>query len=209
MFGDGKSALPCNPNPSHPDVCAAGEARWYAVYTTCRHEKKVAQHLAQRGVEHFLPLYAAHRKWRDGSKVVLELPLFPCYLFVRIGQAERVHVLGTPGALALVGGTGGEPAELPEAVLDALRQGVDLGLVEPHPLLTTGQQVRIRSGAFAGMQGVIQRRKNGCRVVLMLAQMMQSVAVEVGETDVEPVESGARQTPGLLGFGTGLDLVHA
>jgi transcription antitermination factor NusG len=175
------------------DACSS----WYAVYTTCRHEKRVAQHLAQREVEHYLPLYVAHRKWRDGSKVALELPLFPCYIFVRIGRQERVRVLSAPGALAIVGGTGGEPAPLPDAALDALRQGLQKGQVEPHPLLTAGQQVRIRSGAFAGMQGIVARKKSGFRVVLTLEQIMQSVAVEVDESDLELLAPRDERTAGL------------
>jgi hypothetical protein len=51
--------------------------QWFAVYTTCRHEKRVADHFARRGIEHYLPLYRSQRKWKDGSKVVLSLPLFP------------------------------------------------------------------------------------------------------------------------------------
>lgn len=164
-----------------------GLSRWYALYTTCRHEKRVAQHLVQREIEHYLPLYVAHRKWRDGSKVALELPLFPCYIFVRIGRQERARVLGTPGALTIVGGTGGEPAPLPDTALDALRQGLQQGRVEPHPLLTAGQKVLIRSGAFSGMQGIVARKKSGFRVVLTIEQIMQSVAVEIDESDLEPV----------------------
>ncbi len=179
--------------PEQAPACS----RWYAVYTTCRHEKRVAQHLAQREVEHYLPLYVAHRKWRDGSKVALELPLFPCYIFVRIGRLERVRVLSAPGALAIVGGTGGEPAPLPDAALDALRQGLQKGQVEPHPLLTAGQQVRIRSGAFAGMQGIVARKKSGFRVVLTLEQIMQSVAVEVDESDLELLPVRDERTAGL------------
>jgi hypothetical protein len=66
---------------------------WFAVYTTCRHEKRVGQHLGQREIEHFLPLYRSDRKWRDGSKATIELPLFPCYMFVRIAKFDRVRVL--------------------------------------------------------------------------------------------------------------------
>jgi transcription antitermination factor NusG len=165
----------------------AGASRWFALYTTCRHEKRVAEHLVQREIEHYLPLYTAHRKWSDGSRVALQLPLFPCYLFVRIQRQERIRVLSAPGALALVGGTGGEPAPLPDAALEALRKGLREGHVEPHALLTAGQPVRIRSGAFAGMQGIIARMKSGFRVVLTLEQIMRSVAVEVDESDVEPL----------------------
>jgi transcription antitermination factor NusG len=161
------------------------ESNWFAAYTTCRHEKRVAQHLTQRGIDHYLPLYSAERKWRDGSRVKLELPLFPCYIFVRIGRSERVNVLSVPGTLALVGGTGGEPAALSNAAIEALRTGAREHKIEPHPLLRAGEIARIRSGAFAGMEGVIVRRKSGCRIVLTVEQIMQSVAVEVDEGDLE------------------------
>jgi len=159
------------------------------VYTTCRHEKRIAQHMAQREIQHYLPLYRADRKWRDGSRVTLELPLFPSYIFVRIKRSERASVLSVPGALALVGGTGGEPAPLPESAIDALRAGLREHRVEPHPLLQVGQRVRICDGAFAGLEGVVIRRKSGCRVVLTLEQIMQSVAVEVDENDLECIAS--------------------
>lgn len=175
-----------------------GASRWFAVYTTCRHEKRIAQHLSQREIEHYLPLYRADRKWRDGSKVTLELPLFPGYLFVRIKRSERVSVLSVPGALAVVGGTGGEPAPLPDAAIEALRIGLREHRLEPHPLLRVGQFARIRSGAFAGMEGVVVRKKSGFRVVLTLEQIMQSVAVELDEDDVEPLTREKCRSAALL-----------
>jgi len=48
---------------------------WFALYTASRHEKRVAEHLGQREIECFLPLYSSKRKWSDGSRVTLELPL--------------------------------------------------------------------------------------------------------------------------------------
>ena len=168
---------------------------WFAVYTTCRHEKRIAQHMAQREISYYLPLYRADRKWRDGSKVTLELPLFPSYIFVRIKRSERVNVLSVPGALALVGGTGGLPAPLPEGMIESLRDGLREHRIEPHPLLCIGQRVRIRSGAFAGMEGVVIRKKSGCRVVLTLEQIMQSIAVEIDEKDLECIAPDC-STPG-------------
>ena len=168
---------------------APRRSNWFAVYTTSRHEKRVAQHLSQRQIEFYLPLYRSERKWSDGSRVTLELPLFPGYIFVHIERAERVRVLNVPGALAVVGGTGGEPAPLPDDAIDALRSGLQLRAAEPHPLLTVGQRARIRSGALAGMEGVVVRKKNSFRVVLTLEHIMRSIAVEVGEEDLEPLHS--------------------
>jgi transcription antitermination factor NusG len=174
-----------------PDCAPDPEFRpqWFAVYTASRHEKKVAQHLTQREIEFYLPLYRSKRKWSDGSKVTLELPLFPGYLFVRIRRSERVRVLDVPGALAVVGGNGREPVPLPDEAIDALRNGLDLRHAEPHALLAVGQRARIRSGALAGMEGIVVRKKNSLRVVLTLESIQRSISVEVAAEDLEPLGS--------------------
>jgi transcription antitermination factor NusG len=164
--------------------------RWFALYTASRHEKRVAQHLIQREIEFYLPLYKSTRKWSDGSRVTLDLPLFPGYLFIRIERGERSRVLGVPGALAVVGGTGGEPAWLPDATIEALRSGLGTRPAQPHPLLTVGQRARIRTGALTGFEGIVVRNKNSFRVVLTVEHIMQSYAVEVALEDLEPLGSG-------------------
>ena len=161
---------------------------WFAVYTTSRHEKRVAQHLCQRQIEYYLPLYRTQRKWRDGSRVTLELPLFPCYLFVRIKRAERARVLDVPGALTLVGGSARQPCPVTDATIDVLRSGLHKHNAEPHPVLTVGQRVCIKSGSLAGIVGFVVRKSNGFRVVLTLENIMQSIAVEVEEDALEPLE---------------------
>lgn len=161
--------------------------KWFAVYTISRHEKRVAQHFSQRQIEHYLPLFCAQRKWSDGSKGTLELPLFPGYIFVRINRMERIRVLEVPGALEVVGGRGRMLAPLPDAEIDALRTGAHLRHAEPHPFLRVGQRARIRSGALAGMEGIVVRKKNSLRVVLTMNLIMQSIAVEVDGEDLEPL----------------------
>jgi transcription antitermination factor NusG len=170
-------------------------SKWFALYTTSRHEKRVAQHLLERQIEFYLPLYRAERKWRDGSRVTLELPLFPGYLFIHIRRNERVRVLEAPGALAVVNGTGGEPSALPDTIIDALRSGLELRPAQPHPYMTAGQRVRIRSGALAGLEGIVVRNKNSFRVVMTLEHIMQSYAVEVDLEDLEPLTPGDLPVP--------------
>ena len=164
-------------------------SNWFAVFTSPRHEKRVQQHFSQRNVEHYLPIYRSPRKWRNGLKVVLDLPLFPGYIFVRIKRTERVRVLEVPGVLAIVGGTAGKMTPLPETEVEALRSGLHLRQAEPHPLLTVGERVRIRSGALTGLEGVVVRKKNSLRVVLTMDLIMQSIAVEVDGEELEPVNS--------------------
>lgn len=170
----------------------AQPCRWFALYTASRHEKHVAQHLGQREIECYLPLYKEQRKWANGLRVTLDLPLFPGYLFVHMRRSERGRVLGVPGALSVVGGTGGEPAWLPDATIDALRTALAERLARPHPVLTAGQRVRIRSGALTGFEGIVARSKSSLRVVLTLEHIMQSYAVEVGLDDLELLSPGSR-----------------
>jgi transcription antitermination factor NusG len=172
---------------------------WFAAITFPRHEKRVEQHLSSRGVEHYLPVYRSRRKWRNGLKVVLDLPLFAGYIFVRIKRTDRVRVLEVPGVLGIVGGTAGQMAPLPEADVEALRSGLHMRQAEPHPLLMVGQRVRIRSGALAGMEGIVVRKMKSLRVVLTMDLIMQSISVEVDGEELEPVDSGALTCSGESG----------
>src|SRR4029077_1760360 len=89
---------------------------WYAAYTSANHEKRVAEQLARRSVEHFLPLYDSVRRWKD-RRMKLKLPLFPGYVFVRLALRDRLQVLQVPGVVKLVG-FNGAPAELPQKEME-------------------------------------------------------------------------------------------
>ena len=160
-------------------------AQWFAAYTTPRHEKHVSELLADKQIETFLPLYQTARQWKKSRPVVLELPLFPTYVFVRTDPHSRGPVLSTPGVLAIVGSSK-EPWPLPDVEVDALRRGMQARKIEPHPYLKVGEKVRVKAGVMAGVQGILVRKKNEFRVVLSLDAIMQSVAVEVDADDLEP-----------------------
>lgn len=162
------------------------EPLWYAAYTSANHEKRVAEQLARRSVEHFLPLYESVRRWKD-RRVRLELPLFPGYMFVRLALCDRMRVLEVPSVVRLVG-FNGQPFALPEGEIDMLRERLS-GQVraEPHPYLTVGRRVRIKSGPLEGAEGILIRKKSAFRVVLSIHLIMRSVAVEIHTADVEPL----------------------
>jgi transcription antitermination factor NusG len=167
---------------------------WFAVYTIPRHEKRLAEHFAVRQIEFFLPLYRTLRKWKDGSRIHLELPLFPNYIFVRISRRERVRVLEVPGVLSIVG-CGREPAPLPDSDIEGLRRGIESAKIEPYPYLAAGEKVRINAGPLAGMEGVLIRKKNAFRVVLTISMIMQSASVEVDVGDLEPINHDFHPVP--------------
>jgi transcription antitermination factor NusG len=159
---------------------------WYALYTCPRHEKSVAHQIEQRSIACFLPVYRSMRRWKDRRKEI-ELALFPGYVFVHLALRDRIRVLQLPSAVRLVS-FNGHPAVLPDAEIDGLRQRVSRGAcVEPHPYLRVGRRVRVCGGPMQGLEGIIVRRKDRCRVVFSLDLIMRSMAVEVDESDLEPI----------------------
>src|ERR1051326_134690 len=94
------------------------ESFWYAVHTRSRHEKRVAADLAQKGVTAFLPLVSQTRRWSD-RQMKVDLPLFSCYLFVKIPPVpdSLVAVLRTIGILGFVGDNR-HPTSIPSRHID-------------------------------------------------------------------------------------------
>src|SRR6202040_2303430 len=58
-------------------------APWFALRVRPNYEKPVAAALRGKGFQEFLPLVQSRRQWSDRVKV-MDLPLFPGYLFCRL-----------------------------------------------------------------------------------------------------------------------------
>ena len=167
---------------------------WFAVYTTPRHEKRVAFHCEQRQIDCFLPLYQEVRRWKNRCRVKLDLPLFSNYLFVRIEREERFRVLNVPGVLSILG-AGSDLLPVQDEYVRSLREGLEAHKIQPHPLVEIGDTVRIIAGAMAGMEGILIRKKNELHVVIKVALLERSMAVEVTTADIEYVAPVAYRAP--------------
>ncbi len=162
--------------------------QWYVAYTAGRHEKSVAKQLGERDVDHFLPLYEAIHRWRNGRHRV-QLPLFPGYIFVRISAPDRCRVLQVPGVAYIVG-SHGIPTALPQGDIEQIQNAIHRGVVaQPFPYLKAGKRVEIRNGPLKGLTGILKHWRGGLRVVISLDLIMQSIAVEVDAADVGVIHS--------------------
>ncbi len=162
-------------------------AEWYALHTRSRHEKSIAARLGAANTETFLPLHRSRNLWKNGVHAEVDLPLFPCYLFARVRVYDRVRLLQTPGVLGFAT-TSARPTAIPDDEISLLRTATAKFIAEPHPYLNCGDRVRIVSGPMAGLDGILIRRKQEYRVVLSIEAIMRSVAVEVSEFEIEPME---------------------
>jgi transcription antitermination factor NusG len=167
---------------------------WCAIYTRHQHEKAIARILSAKGLEVFLPLYNATRRWKDRT-MHLSLPLFPCYLFLRGLRERQLEVVTTPGIVSILS-INGQPAAIPEYEIESVRKAVEWGnRVEPHPFLRCGDRVRVISGPLEGLEGILVRRKNLYRLVLSVEILERSAAVEVDVSSVERVGRGPHASP--------------
>src|SRR5262245_27420562 len=80
----------------------ANDSLWYALHVRHRLEKIVTRNLHTKGFEEFLPLRFSRRRWSDRIKVI-ELPLFPGYVFCKFNLQHRLPILMIPGVLGVVG----------------------------------------------------------------------------------------------------------
>lgn len=178
--------------PPKIDIDLSGDQPWWAIYTRHQHEKTVADMLATKGFDVFLPLYESMRRWRDRKKLI-SLPLFPCYVFVKGGFERKLQVVSTPGVHMMLY-RGDQVATIPEEEMSAIRAVVEGRFrVEPHPFLKVGQRVRVLRGAMEGVEGILTRKKNLVRLVLSVDMLAQSVAVEVNAADVESVSDAGEK----------------
>jgi len=159
---------------------------WFAAYTRSRHEYSVAQQLETKGVECLLPTYERLARWSDRVKRS-RAPLFPGYLFVRVGNAERARVLQTDGVVSLVS-RAGKAVPLSASEVELLRVCCSHAHgIEPHPYLKLGQRVRVKYGPFCGWEGTLSEKQNSRRLVITIEQIMKAVAINIDGADVEAI----------------------
>lgn len=163
--------------------------RWFVVYTKHQHERTVAKLLTGKGIESFCPTYPTVHRWKDRNKLV-ELPLFPGYVFFANGLDRRVQIVSTPGVHSIVS-FGDAPAEVPQAELDPIRHASEHSMpIEPHPflqVLQAGDVVRVISGPLAGVKGILQRKRDFYRLILSITMLGRAAAVEIDGAAVEPL----------------------
>ena len=175
---------------SVPDGPSAAEPRWYACYTKARHEKRVAAAFEQKSLETYLPVLVRLRQWKDRRRLV-EFPMFPSYVFVRVPPEDLPSVVAVPGVCSIVRRQG-EPVVIPVRELENVRrfaEGLRESGSEPEPTayLEQGQWVEVTAGPFQGVRGIVVEHRNRRRVVVGLRAIGQGLEVDVAAAILDPV----------------------
>jgi len=163
--------------------------RWYVLAVAVRSEQSAARELQAVVDDVFVPVTVERRAWTDRIKRV-ELPLFPGYVFVRLGLSaeSRVRLLKCRGVYDLVGKrAGGEVAAAIDdrCVADLQQMVASDRALDPVTTLVPGRAVVVGAGPLKGVTGVVEEAADGQRrLVVQVALLGRGVRTVLSVDDV-------------------------
>lgn len=146
----------------------------------------VCEGLLKKSLEVFLPKVRVPSKRRD-RKLLIHVPLFPGYLFVKtdLNPYEHIEILKTIGAVRLIGNKD-RPIPVPRETIESLK----IMVLVDQPIFTgtrfkKGDRVMVVNGPFSGVSGAFIRYRGKGRVIVNIEALGQFAGVEVDEKDIE------------------------
>jgi len=162
-----------------PMKYSSEQKRWYALYTTPRAEKKVAERFERTNISYYLPLQKKLKKWSDRKKWVEE-PLFKSYIFVNISEADYFNVLNTYGVVKFVTFSG-QAVPIPEREIDTIKKLLmefpdDLEVVEN---IEPGTPIEVIAGPMMGVKGELVEYRGEKRAAIKVEYVNQIILVNI------------------------------
>ena len=174
------------------------EKQWYVVNTYSGHEKKVKEKLEMRAESMDMKDYIyrvvvpeqTEVEVKDGVEKAKTKKLFPGYILVEMVMSDEAWfiVRNTPGVTGFIGssGKGAKPTPLQPYEVDNVLKSMGISRLEVDKELEVGKKVKIISGPFNGMFGVIEEIDNDSQKLSLNVDLFgQATSVEVEISQVE------------------------
>ena len=165
------------PQDHNPEVAV----RWHLLHTKPKQEKFALRNLEEQGYQCYLPTLPSE-KLRQGALTISDIPLFPRYMFIRLGDGDACKGAGpvrsTKGVSRLVS-FGNQPAIVEDELIDILHTRESATQSEPERLFKPGEKVRLTEGAFAGIEGIYQMADGERRVMVLIRLLSKPVSIQV------------------------------
>ena len=174
---------------------------WYVVNTYAGHENRVKENLEKRletmGIsENLFRIVVAEEVQievkNEKSKEVVK-NIFPGYLFVEMIMTDEAWyvVRNTPGVTGFIGSSGGgaKPIPVKQAEIEKIlrRIGQSDKVVEVD--FAVGDNVKILSGPFSGMEGKIESMNDETQIATVLIILFgRETPTDIGYVDLAKAE---------------------
>lgn len=167
---------------------------WHAVQVRSQSEKMVAALLKYKGYDTFLPTYTRTTAERRNAE---PKPLFPGYIFCRVGEVASGLIVTTPGVIQILG-SGTAVQCIPDAEIDNLKRIVAAGIrVMPWPNVAVGMSACVIEGPLKGCTGVVIRTDGKTHLIVSVEILRRSISVRMDREWLEAV-SPMPEPPGRI-----------
>ena len=174
------------------------QKEWYVVNTYSGHENKVKEKLEMRassmGMEDYIfRVVVPEQKQvevKDGKEREKVVKMFPGYILVEMVMTDEAWfiVRNTPGVTGFIGssGKGAKPFPLTPEEVDHILGSMGMSRLELGNELKEDDKVKVISGPFSGMFGVVKGMDMEHQQVEVIIDLFgQETTVELGIAEIE------------------------
>jgi len=174
------------------------KAQWFVVHTYSGYENKVKANLEKRvetmnmkdKIFKVVVPEEEEIEYKDGKKRIVKRKVFPGYVVVNMIMSDDSWyvVRNTPGVTGFVG-PASKPIPLEKEEIDAiLKRAAGEGGPRVRVRFKPGQNLRVKSGPFQGMMGVVQDVMiDKGKIRMLLSIFGRETPVELNFNQVEEV----------------------
>ncbi|MGE0089957.1 MAG: UpxY family transcription antiterminator [Bacteroidales bacterium] len=162
-------------------------AKWFALYTKSRSEKKVNEELLSKGLVTYLPLEKKLKQWSDRKKWVEE-PFIRSYIFVNIEPKNLDKALHTPGVVKVIRFEG-KPAPIQEKQIEIIKsilnsnENYEVSSESFEP----GEKVKVEEGLLKGLEGELVYHLNKYKVLVRIGTINQNILIRINPSYLKKV----------------------
>ncbi|WP_165877953.1 UpxY family transcription antiterminator [Pedobacter psychrotolerans] len=153
---------------------------WHVIYTRPKQEKKLASQLSDLNIKCFLPLIKDVRQWHDRKKVV-ELPLFPSYVFVNITNTEELYKSSELNGFVSYVKFGSQMAKVDSVIIENIRTTItnfsSIEVVTSY--FGPGQTLLISDGPLCGLKCELIQYKGKRKAIVRVDHLNKSLLVDI------------------------------
>jgi len=160
---------------------------WHIAYTYPKAERKIYKKLEIMGITSFLPLHKVMREWSDRKKM-LEVPLFPNYIFVYISRRERYEALQIKEIVKYVSFEG-KPVTVSDSLINSLKTVIKGNIEVSNDEYCVGMKIKVIDGPFDGAEGTLIRKNGKSKLLIQIKALGRIVSVDIPSNSVTACSS--------------------
>jgi transcription antitermination factor NusG len=169
------------------EAVVQGTGTWWALYTLPRREKDLMRRLLRMEVPFYSPMVKRRSHSPSGRARTSYVPLFPGYVFLFGSEEQRYKSLTTNCVSRCLEVSDGRQLA---ADLEQIHKLIvaDAPLT-PEARIEAGMRIRVRSGPFAGLEGMVIKRRGMQRLLVVVHFLQQGASVQLEDYQVERIDS--------------------